>query len=138
MSKTETPFIEKTCPLIDRKCIREECVAYRKDSETYYVSNGSEGLEIRVPYKDGKLDRVLKYNMFEANIDEKITMDYIYCENYKKSHTDEKTESVNGEVVIHGEDMLDTRYNGLWVKYNNHNKDTKTAVDGKWEYKHNV
>jgi len=138
MSKKETPFIEKTCPLLDRKCIREECVAYSKMSESYYISNGSEELEIRVPYKDGKLGRVLTYNIFEANIDKKITRDHFSCKNYDGYHMEETTEPLNEVMASHGEGYSLREYKGLSVKCTNHNKDSQTAVDGKWEYKHNV
>lgn len=136
----EESFLDKTCPLLNKKCIQEECVAFSKSNQTHYSSCGSKELEIKVPYKDDKRDKFLSYTIFEAIIDKKIIDKYFQCLQYKMLSKVEEVENLNIEYCQHGKQVNISTYCGVWLELRNHNKDIKTAdpTKGIWEDKHGV
>ena len=131
-------FLDKICPLLNKKCIQEECAAFNKGNQIHYSSCGSEELEIKVPYKIGKHDTFLNYTIFEAIIDQKIIDKHYHCLQFKQDTQIEEIENINVNHHKHGNLVSTSTYNGNWLQLRKHNKDFMIAKDGNWEIEHNV
>ena len=78
----EVPFIEKICPLINERCVRDECVAYSEFYDKYYISRDAERLVVK-HRKVGKNSDYLSYHILYGIATEKHNDHRASCSQYK-------------------------------------------------------
>jgi len=132
-------FIEKNCPLIDRQCDKEKCVAYHVYIDTYYSTSGVEQTIIEAKTMENKKERKHEYAINEAIIDKEIINTTHMCKQYNLNFTEITEKATNIPIITH---ECNLKYNGKFVQIRNDNINITTNTpnpsgygwDSKTEY----
>ena len=97
----EDKFINKTCPLLDRKCIKKECAAYTETEETWYNTDGIEKTLLEIKLPDSKKPHY--YAILECILNKKNLTTRCICSQYDKYCNIEESEPINIRYTNHYE-----------------------------------